>query len=489
MKKSFKICKIVLKMWLKEFAKIINSYQKLILLIFFLGSIMFVGAYGSYQLTSPIMETFLQGNYESLTLLVFAALMNTSVISVALYIAFKTITPEQDRLSTQLNWFPLSKFDIQVGYYLPFVAMITFTTLLFTSIMMLPSLLVHGIDIGFIGWLYAVILLQTLMIVSLAHATYTILYVSMKKVGLPLPKSLSLFALTAICVILGLSLFDLNEITTAATNFDYKLFYLLAPLFLVVFDLMVTSPSMVFAVTSVLLFAVAIPFITMLLPYNQPEKRQVTLLSSVEGPKNKYLALMMKELKTAIRHEETISTFVMIVTLLLIAVISFEFTPTVYAILPYFLAALASLHALQSYGNDVHMFPLYRFYGLETRMVFGAKLSALVAVALFQLIVFFLFIVSPYLTVNMLLICVAVLLTASLILYAIGSIIPINKDNPLTGVFSFASLLVFVIPMFFIINTFFPDLSLGIKIGIIIVFESILLYLAFYVTKWRLHYV
>lgn len=137
--KSLIISRMMLKMWQQEMYKLFDTQTKRIIVILFFLFAVTMGAIIGYSFTGVFMKAFLNGDERSLGLLVVSMAINASIFTSLLFILIKVRTPEQDRFSMQLSWFPLSTFQKSLGYFIPMVTVVAGLVLFFIGILLLPN--------------------------------------------------------------------------------------------------------------------------------------------------------------------------------------------------------------------------------------------------------------------------------------------------------------------------------------------------------------
>ena len=86
MKKSFIISNFMLKMWMKEILKILNTKTKQAVSVIVALFLIFIASLVGYQLTSLSLTSFFSGDPKSLTLLIVSMYFNASIFTMVLFI-------------------------------------------------------------------------------------------------------------------------------------------------------------------------------------------------------------------------------------------------------------------------------------------------------------------------------------------------------------------------------------------------------------------
>ena len=486
MNKSFKISKLIIKLWAREMNKLMrDKWKKTLAISLFLLLLVMAGLSG-YQLTKSILDSFLSGDYRSLMLLVISMLINTSIFSFLLFILFKAVTPEQDHFDLQIRWFPIRAFERQFGYYLPFVLAITVLVLFLMLIILLPAFINKSLSILFIMVFFVTVFVQSLFTLSIIQGIYHLIYALLKWFRVPFSKHLTLFFIILVGLQYGISTFDINTIIQSYQDFQYNLFYIATPIILLVIEEAIPMNVNILLVVTIIGIGCFFPIIALFFPIKQAEPLQWKFLSSVKAPKGKFSSMMLKELKSQIRNEDNVLMFLMIFVLLIVTRFYFDFSNQEY--IPFLLAGMTGLTALNSYGNDMQMFKLYRMYDLHIGTILFSKLSALWMLSIFQFLVYYLIFIGISGSFSQIIISLVILINATMILYLLGTIIPVHKTNPFMGLVSFSTLILVMIPLIFLLNQIIVSFSFMLKVIFILFIELLLAWGVWSLTRWRLRY-
>lgn len=484
--KSFKISNLIVKLWAREINKLMHDkWKKIVTISIFLLLLIMAGLSG-YQLTKSILDSFLNGDYRSLMLLVISMLINASIFSYLLYILFKAVTPEQDRFDIQIRWFPIRTFEKQIGYYLPFIFAITILVMFLMLIVLLPAFINKSLSVSFIVLFFVIVFVQSIFILSIVHGVYHLIYTLLKWFRVPFSKHLTLFLIILIGLQYGISTFDINTIIQSYQDFQYNLFYLATPLILLALEEVIPMNVNMLLVVTIISIGLIFPFFAMLFPIKQTDPLQWKFLSSLKIPKGKFASMLMKELKSQIRNEDNVLMFLMIVVLLVVARFYLNFENQNY--IPFLLAGMTGLTALNSYGNDMQMFKLYRMYDLKVGTILFSKLCALWMLAIFQFLVYYMILFGLSGSFLRFVISLVILINATMILYLLGTIIPVHKTNPFMGLVAFSILVLIMIPLLFLLNQIMVSFSLISKVIFILFIELLLVWGIWSGTRWRLRY-
>ncbi|NQD53156.1 hypothetical protein HP440_21990, partial [Bacillus altitudinis] len=359
----------------------------------------------------------LNGDERSLGLLVVSMAINASIFTSLLFVLIKVRTPEQDRFSMQLSWFPLSTFQKSLGYFIPMVTVVTGLVLFFIGILLLPNFIAQGIGIFFILTFFLMVLLQSLFVLTLLQLIYNVTYLLVLKLKLPLQKFAAIFVLLALVVAYGMTHFDINQIQQSYVQFDYHLMYFTAPFFLAAQGMSPAGVNYAILILFILLSAGG-AFISLALMPIMAEKKALTFLHKLPFSSSKKWSLIVKEIKSQVRNEENILNFLILLIVILFVRYQFAFRFEGEAF--FVLCALAGLTAFNSFGNDKRMLGMYKTFGLRPWEVALYKFLGLLLVGVIQIVLFMITTLTLPDQIWIVLIGAAVLCNATALFYVVG---------------------------------------------------------------------
>ncbi|KAA0839769.1 hypothetical protein QNH18_05055 [Bacillus paralicheniformis] len=482
--KSFEISKMMLKMWQKEMGKLLNTGTKKMIAALFLILAIAMGSIIGYSFTGMFLSAFLNGEIRSLGLFVISMFMNVSIFTFVFFILFKVRTPEQNSFSMQLSWFPLTAFERSLGYFIPFAGAVSFLVLFIMSILLIPNFVASGVGFWFAFTFFALLFVQIIFFFSLLNLVYNLVYMVILKFGFPLQKFFSMFVLVVLAVIYGFTSFDLGKIQNAYSTFDYNLTYFAAPLFLVLNGQ--SAGAGIILVVLILAAAVTASFMSLNVVPILTEKKSSKLFSFIKIPSSKPLSLAVKEIKSQARNEENILNFIFLLLALCFLKYKFQFGFTGESYLV--LGGVTGIIAFNSYGNDLRMMQVYKAMHLKITTVLWSKYLGLCVLGLIQLCLFSVLTWTFPESFAVFVKTIAVLLNAIAMFYLAGIIFPLDRNNPYMGIFSFGMLLIFMIPLFFIVNYAVDKVTGEALLFLIPCLELLLILLLYGGFKWRYHY-
>ncbi|MDE1376463.1 hypothetical protein PVN38_22900, partial [Bacillus licheniformis] len=216
------------------------------------------------------------------------------------------------------------------------------------------------------------------------------------------------------------------------------------------------------------------------------EKKSSKLFSFIKIPSSKPLSLAVKEIKSQARNEENILNFIFLLLALCFLKYKFQFGFTGESYLV--LGGVTGIIAFNSYGNDLRMMQVYKAMHLKITTVLWSKYLGLCVLGLIQLCLFSVLTWTFPESFAVFVKTIAVLLNAIAMFYLAGIIFPLDRNNPYMGIFSFGMLLIFMIPLFFIVNYAVDKVTGEALLFLIPCLELLLILLLYGGFKWRYHY-
>lgn len=465
--------------WIRELGRILDSRIKIAAAVSILFGVISFAALGGYQITSVTLASFLGGDRQSLSLLTVSMYLNASIFVSLFFIVFKAVTPDQDQLSMKLSWFPVTRFERNVGYFIPFVGILLLLVLFILSIILLPAFILQKVGFGFILTFFTGLFLQAFFTLSIMHLLYNLIHFIVNMLKLPFGKFFSLFLLIAATVYYAINTLSIQSMLQTFSNFDYHAFYLMAPLMFS--DIGAITPMDRLLLVSVFVTVTVASFASLFLVRVQMEKRGLKWLRFIPIPRNRWGALIAKEVKSQWRNEENIINFALILVLLLFTNAQFNLWGN--PILMFALAAIVGIIALNSFGHDMKMISLYKIFDIRPHTTATAKMVGLIVLAVVQWLFFTALALSnPFSNWWQLLL---IIIHSTALFYLAGTIIPVDKNSPHTGLLSFLLLILLIFPIALIANYLMGHASQTVKIGMLVVGELLLLFAIFASHQWR----
>ena len=130
----------------------------------------------------------------------------------------------------------------------------------------------------------------------------------------------------------------------------------------------------------------------------------------------------------------------------------------------------------------------YKLFGMTPWKVAFSKLVGLSILSFIQLIVYCLILMYVPETITVSLQIILISINSIALFYVAGMLIPLDKNNPYTGILAFSFLLCMLVPIFFIGNYVMGQVDGMLKYLIIIVFELLLGTILILINRWRFNY-
>lgn len=476
----------MLKMWKKEIRKILNTKTKIAISIIISLFLLFITSLAGYELTSITLSSFLNGDTRSLTLLTVSMFLNASIFTIVFFILFKTVASDYDRLSIQLSWLPVKSFEKNLGYFILFSSVIISLVFIIISLIILPAFLKSGVGIQFIFAFLLGLILQISFILFLTQGIYNLVNFIVKICKIPFTKLLTLFLLVFICLTYGLETIHIQKLLENYSEFDYNFMYLLTPIFLWIVQELTYMDVNIFLIFGVYVGVAIASYFSLFLMDTEKEKRSLKLLRFIPMPTSKLGALIVKEMKSQCRNEENLLNFILIVLLTILFSIKFSFDHQL--VILFILSGTTGIIALNSFGNDLKMNSSYKLFGMTPWKVAFSKLVGLSILSFIQLIVYCLILMYVPETITVSLQIILISINSIALFYVAGMLIPLDKNNPYTGILAFSFLLCMLVPIFFIGNYVMGQVDGMLKYLIIIVFELLLGTILILINRWRFNY-
>ncbi|MGE7924738.1 hypothetical protein ACQKND_16365 [Viridibacillus arvi] len=482
MKKSLVISNFMLKMWKKEILKILDTKTKLFIAIIVAISILSISIFAGYQITSVSLKSFLNGDTRSIVLLTVSMYLNASILTIVFFIVFKAVTSDQDRLSIQLSWFPINSYEKNLGYFILFSSVILSLVFIIISIIMVPAFITQGVGVAFSLAFLLGLFLQITFVLFLMQLIYNSLNYLVKVCKIPFTKLLTLFLVILLCLTYGLETLSIKGMLKTFTVFDYNITYFLSPVFLGMIGELKYMKVNVLLTLGGYIGTVILSYFSLFLINVRSENRSLKLLHFIPIPRNKLGALTIKEIKSQCRNEENLLNFLLIVMLVLL--FNFKFTLNNDLLILIILAGMTGIVALNSFGNDKKMNIAYKLYGIMPSKIVISKFMGLCILAIVQLI-FFCLLLLYVPEINNSLQIILITVNSVAVFYLAGIIVPLDKNNPYTGILAFIFLLSCLVPILFIGNYVIGQIGEIMRICIIVASDLLLGIVIILINRWR----
>ncbi|SFS95677.1 hypothetical protein [Marininema halotolerans] len=480
MKKSLTISKLILTLWRKELLKTLDTRTKQLSALLISLSLLILGSIAGYTFTRMYFHTMMK---DSTLVFTIGNFLNASIFTCLLFIIFKVLTSDRDQLSVKLSWFPVTPFEKNVGYFLPFTLQILGINLLIFSIILLPAFLLEEAGFTFTLSFFLGLILQSLFIVSLLEFIYNLSNAILAFSNLPYGKLLTLILLFVSILFYGLETISIEDVLANASDFDYNLFYLLSPLPLWLSGKLSSMNVNVFLLFGIGLGGLFLSFAALFLTQPSRTKKSSTLFRNIPMPTSQWGAVLVKEIKTQARDEENLLSLLLIIILTFLAKLHFHFSGNNMILMGF--AGLSGFVALNSFGNDLKFAPLYRTYLIGAKSISLAKFGGLSLLAFIQVILYSGITLFLPDTLSSLVYILLILLNSTAILYVTGLTIPVHKKNTQAAFLAIFFLIILLIPITYILQSTVTDLTLLPKIMLTLGGELLICLIILTLGEWR----
>lgn len=485
MTKSLIICKLIFKIWQRSLAKILNTKSKVVGVISFLIFIIALSIIAGYCVVNPIIVMFVNGDTRSLYLLFSGILVNISVVTTALFVLVKSVIQERGEFEMQLNWFPLTTFQRNLGYKLPIFFVVFVSELFINTLLVVPSLVMNDLQVGFLLASILAFIIQITFVFFLNTIIYDFCIFIISMIGLPYRKLITLLILLMSVFYYFIENFSVEGILSSYTKFDYNILYLISGVLMKSVKV-VAFNSVSYLRISIYILITAFLALSTLFCYEKVQNNNSSkILKFLPMSKGFNRSLIIKEVKVQIRNEENYINI--IIFLLLSILVRFKLgnlEPNIMII--GIVSLVSSMLALNSFGNENNYFIMYKANGVELLKVLISKALGLCIIGYGLFLLITIIILGINMDIYQVLISIPIVISSIISLYILGILIPVDNKNPYMGVFAFFILFFTMIPIVVILNQI---ITTNMSLIIVAVVLTIILFAAFYlVAKWRIKY-
>ncbi|AOH57408.1 hypothetical protein ABE28_023965 (plasmid) [Peribacillus muralis] len=482
MKNSLIISKLILQTWKKEFSKLIDNFPKLLILSLFLLTISGTGALISYQITSDLVQVFLTNSIE--TTLPIALTINMSLMSFVLFIIFKLLTQDDDMYSTMFAWLPVNTFEKNLGFFLPYVIVVSIIINFLLTLLFLPSLYVNNFGIGNILLTYLVVNLQVILILSLANIIYNTLFYLTNKLKIPFNKNLTIILMiTMVFYYYTINFIDVEAYLTE--EFKIDLFSLMTTIYAATTNSVSNVLNLLFLSLIVFGAIINLNFLSFYMVSTNIEKQYIKPIQFTKFKDNIFFNLIKKEILCQTRDVNNILN--LITSLSIIFLVKIYFGNGYNEMILLGSSTIVGLVAFSSYANSKSYLPLYKIYNLSNFRVHSAKLLGLIQLAILQFV--FISIITFTFVEDWLvyLYSLGMIIGSILMFFILGTLFPVSKNSVLTNVLTIVVLVIVALPLFIIVNYVSSLISPTWNILFILCIGLIMIMLSSIIFKWRLN--
>ena len=453
--------------------------------IAFLVFITVLAVIAGFYIVNPIILMFINGDNRSLYLLLSGILVNISVVTTGLFILVKSVTQERGEFEMQLNWFPLTTFERNLGYKLPIFFVIFCSELFLNILLVVPSLIMNGIQGGFLLLIILTFIVQIIIAFFLNTILFDFCIFILSMIKLPYKKLVTLLILLISIFYYFSTNFSVERILSSYMKFDYNILYLSSGALMKSVNIATFNSVSYIRIFAYILVIVVIGLSTLFLREKVQNTNSSRLLNFLPMSKNFHISLIIKEAKVQIRNEEN---FINIVIFLLLATFARFKLGSIQSniIIIGIVSLLSSMLALNSFGNENNYFIMYKANGVNLIKVLISKLIGLFIVGYVLFLFINIIIIGMKMNIYMILLSIPMVVTSIMSIYILGILIPVDNKNPYMGVFAFFIAFFTTLPMVVILNQL---ITTTISLIITAILFTTLLFVAFYfVAKWRIKY-
>lgn len=485
MKKSLEIFKLILRLWFRSIGKVLKTKVNIILVCALGGLLVFIAGLAGYKLTSTMLNSFINGDMRSLYLLAISMFLNSSIFVFMFFVFFKSITPEQNQFTIQLNWFPLKRYERNLGYHTPLIIIISFLVLFIDCIVLIPSFISSRLEIEIFIFFFVFLFLQILFISFCMNLLYNVFKFIVLKLKLPFQKFITLLIVMIISSYYMISNTSINGLMDSYMTFDYNLAYFMAPSFIKSVGKINFSDANILVIFSVFLLISLLYFLSMFLSEESQERTSSKALEFIPIPKkNKFFAIVVKEIKTQARSEENVLNFLIFVVIglflrFMVDISSFN------SIIMLLLSGFCGMIALNSFGNDQRYYPVYKIFNLKSLQLMLSKTFAQIILAFSSFLFITVIVLNLQFDINSLEKNILVLANSTVLFYIMGLLLPVGYKNPYMGILSFSILIFVLLPIVFILSYILGDISKPVITVLTISAELVLCSALYFISNWR----
>ncbi|RDY32209.1 hypothetical protein [Lachnotalea glycerini] len=455
MRSSLILFNLILKIWKKSLAGFLDTTQKKvqigILFILFFGICFFTG----YLISGEILTLFLNGDSRALYLLLLSELITISFITVMFFILLRCLTPEQNTITRILICFPIKEIEKKIGYYLPVIINIIFSSFLFVFIIYIPAMLVNKIDLMIIFGFIFCLLLQSIIITLFLFSIFNLLMFIASKIRIPYYKNIITTIIVFGIVWYHIQFFEVYEnMLQSYSVYKFELITITAP-FITLFSSQLPKIecnyliNVGFIVSIILIF-----FIVSSLSEKIEEERLFKIFKFIKFHKNKIVNIAIKEIKILARNEEIVMFNILacIIVILVRKVLKLNISNSGICM---FTGALSSFISIYSYGMEENLLPLYKNLGISYKQYTYGKLMGNIIVSLTIYIILSTILFTYPVNVFNILLGLITSCTGSIILYFIGLLFPLTSEKPFMQGLISIGIIFGMIPILFIMSKLF----------------------------------
>lgn len=439
LEKSFLILTTMLKGVKNSLYNKIKKYFIIISLIvpFFI----LLGTILSYKIFSPVISAIITGNKSMFFSFISSSMLNVTLITFVVYIILINSNNDSSNYSKIIKWLPLTKQEKIFAQTLQELFFIVITNLSYVIFFHLPSFIGSKVSIKFITIYLLSIIIQSLLTYFLLNIIYLsiirlLYFISHKK-----------FIRELASIILGINSFiylvskiNLESLLVKSKTYSFSIINILLP----ITDMFMGYKYFNYADVRNCLVASGIilflgVFITIMFGGIELDNRNLMLFKYIPKNNNKFLWIVIKEIKHIARSETNISNFFVLISI--IVSVGFLDSSTINSTLAnLLLSSFCSMFSLNSFGEDRNFSIYSNIVPVSSKLIpYGKLIGNLIVGILIYTVLYF--IVFTYLGMDLNIFKDGILYTALgiVVIYTYGIVVPVREKEPFSNIIVFLS--------------------------------------------------
>lgn len=437
-----------------------NLYNKLkkyfIIISLIVPFFIILGSILSYKIFSPMISAIITGNQSMFFSFISSSMLNVTLITFVVYIILINSNNDSSNYSQIIKCLPITKQEKICAQTLQELFFIVITNLCYVIFFHLPSFIGSKVSIKFIAIYLLSIIMQSLLTYFLLNTIYLLIirllyFISQKK-----------FIRELASIILGINTFiylvskiNLESLLVETKTYTISIINILLPvtdMFMgyEYFNHIDTRNSLII---SAIILLVGI-FITIIFGGIEFENRNLMIFKHIPKSNNKFLWIIIKEVKYIVRSETNISNFFVLICVVIS--IGFLDASTInIVVINLLLSSFCSIFSLNSFGEDKNFNIYSNVVPISTKLISYGKLVGNLIVGILVYTLLYL-IVFTYLGMNLDIFKDGIIYTALgvVVIYTYGIIVPVREKEPFSNIivflsFAAISILIAVISMTF----------------------------------------
>lgn len=439
LEKSFLILATMLKGVKNSLYNKIKKYFIIISLIvpFFI----LLGTMLSYKIFSPMISAIITGNKSMFFSFISSSMLNVTLITFVVYIILINSNNDSSNYSKIIKWLPLTKQEKICAQTLQELFFIVITNLCYVVFFHLPSFIGCKVSIKFMTIYLLSVIIQSLLTYFLLNIIYLsiirlLYFISHKQ-----------FIRELASIILGVNSFiylvskiNLESLLVKSKTYSLSIVNILLP----ITDMFMGYEYFNYAdvrnclvISGIILFLGI--FITIILGGIELDNRNLMLFKYIPKSNNKFLWIVIKEIKHIARSETNISNFFVLICVI-ISVGFLDASTINTTVVNLLLSSFCSIFSLNSFGEDRNFSIYSNIVPISNKLIsYGKLIGNLIVGILIYAILYF--IVFTYLGMDLDIFKDGILYTALgvVVIYTYGIVVPVREKEPFSNIIVFLS--------------------------------------------------